>query len=214
VRPWELGLAELNEPGAFPEVELMRDRLRQWRFYHHFRSDPDSPLRTSQPGYRSPMLDSAGGNLAATFQTIREIGDEEALDSAVAAAFEGGYAMVDVHPNRHFELSVTIPGLSRPLQPSEFSDGQLRYLALACALLSPRPPGFLVLNEPETSLSAATLAHLGKLIVAAKEHSQVWLTTHSPSLADSLEAVGAAAVRLEKVAGETRIEGESAMARM
>lgn len=214
VRPWELGLAELNEPGAFPELALMRDRLQQWRFYHHFRSDPESPLRASQPGYRSPVLDSDGANLAATFQTIREIGDEEALDAAVAAAFEGGEAVVSVAPNRHFELRVHIPGLSRPLVPGEFSDGQLRYLALACALLSPRPPGFLVLNEPETSLSPATLEHLAKLILAAREHSQIWLTTHSNTLAEALATSGASVVRLEKVKGETRIEGEPAIDRM
>ena len=34
---------------------------------------------------------------------------------------------------------------------AELSDGTLRYLCLLAALLSPRPPTFLVLNEPETT---------------------------------------------------------------
>ena len=43
-------------------------------------------------------------------------------------------------------------GLLRPLKAAELSDGTLRYLLWIAALLTPRPPGLLVLNEPETSL--------------------------------------------------------------
>ncbi|KRP58087.1 hypothetical protein TU79_21505 [Pseudomonas trivialis] len=32
------------------------------------------------------------------------------------------------------------------------SDGTLRYLLLIAALLTPRPPSMMALNEPETSL--------------------------------------------------------------
>jgi len=43
-------------------------------------------------------------------------------------------------------------GLLRPFRAGELSDGTLRYLLLVAALLSPRPPSLMVLNEPETSL--------------------------------------------------------------
>jgi predicted ATPase len=43
-------------------------------------------------------------------------------------------------------------GLLRPLKASELSDGTLRYLLLVAALLSPRPPALMILNEPETGL--------------------------------------------------------------
>ena len=39
-----------------------------------------------------------------------------------------------------------------PLSAAELSDGTLRYLLWVAALLSPRPPELLVLNEPEASL--------------------------------------------------------------
>ncbi len=42
--------------------------------------------------------------------------------------------------------------LLRPLSMAELSDGTLRFLLLAAALHTPRPPPLLVLNEPETSL--------------------------------------------------------------
>ena len=52
-----------------------------------------------------------------------------------------------------FTLAMRQSGLLRPLAAEELSDGTLRYLLLVAALLSPRPPQLLVLNEPETSLT-------------------------------------------------------------
>lgn len=78
-------------------------------------------------------------------------------------------------------------GLSRPLEPAEFSDGTLRFLCLAVALLSPRPPAFIALNEPENSLHPQMLPALASLIAEASRYSQIWLTSHSPELATLIE---------------------------
>jgi predicted ATPase len=58
-------------------------------------------------------------------------------------------------------------GLPRPLKTSELSDGTLRYLLLVAALLSPRPPALMILNEPETSLHPDLLPPLARLIAQA-----------------------------------------------
>ena len=49
------------------------------------------------------------------------------------------------------------------------SDGTLRYLLWTAALLTPRPPELMVLNEPETSLHPDLLPALARLIVHAAE---------------------------------------------
>ena len=54
---------------------------------------------------------------------------------------------------------------------SELSDGTLRYLLLVAALLSPRPPALMILNEPETSLHPDLLPPLARLIVQASKRS-------------------------------------------
>ncbi len=99
--------------------------------------------------------------------------------------------------------------LPRPLELRELSDGTLRFLCLAAALLSPRPPTLLALNEPETSLHAGLLPALGRLVARAAAHSQIWVTTHSRVLADEIAA--AARVRpFELLLGtnlETQIAG-------
>lgn len=55
------------------------------------------------------------------------------------------------------------------------------------ALLSPRPPAFIALNEPENSLHPQMLPALASLIAEASRYSQIWLTSHSPELAQLIE---------------------------
>jgi predicted ATPase len=116
-----------------------------------------------------------------------------------------------------FELTLSQPGLLRPLRTAELSDGTLRYLLLAAALLSARPPGLLVLNEPETSLHPDLLGPLAHLITTAVAATQVVVVTHSQPLIRHLQAEAADEVgdlritRLVKRSGETLIEGQTSL---
>lgn len=139
------------DPRQVPELLGLRERIRSWRFYDHFRSDAEAPARRPQIGTHTPVLGADGADLAAALQTIREIGDAAALDEAVDDAFPGSRLHID-NPGGRFEVLIEQPGLLRPLRTAELSDGTLRYLLWIAALLSPRPPALLVLNEPETSL--------------------------------------------------------------
>jgi predicted ATPase len=73
-------------------------------------------------------------------------------------------------------------GLLRPLKAAELSDGTPRYLLLVAALLSPRPPGLMILNEPETSLHPELLPPLARLIAATSKRSQIVLVSHASPL--------------------------------
>lgn len=173
----------VGEPHKYPEISQVRETMRKWRFYHEFDISKKSALRTANVGHRSPVLFSDGANLAAAFQTIIEIGDEELLTEILAEAFpECTFYCENV--NSLFEMKMRRQGVRRPLLASEMSDGTLRFLCLAVALLSPRPPSFFALNEPENSLHPLLLPALAKLIVEASRYSQIWLTSHSPELAD------------------------------
>jgi predicted ATPase len=83
----------------------------------------------------------------------------------------------------------------------------LRYLLWIAALLSPRPPSLLVLNEPETSLHPDLLAPLARLIGRAAKHSQVFVVSHAATLIAGLTAQGCQSLVLEKELGETRVQG-------
>src|SRR6202042_3417488 len=103
------------------------------------------------------------------------------LNTAVADAFPGGSIDV-VDANGYFEVEMRQHGLLRPLKTSELSDGTLRYLLLIAALLTPRPPPLMILNEPETSLHPDLLPPLGRLIAQAAKTTQVWVVSHANRL--------------------------------
>ena len=206
ISKYESVLSQIIDPHLYPEISTVRHQIVSWRFYHHFRTDPESPLRQPQIGFYTPVLSHDGSDLATALQTILEIGDAAALRQTIADTF-GGATLVIEAADTLFTTSLRIPGLLRPLQAREFSDGQLRFLCLCAALLSPRPPSLLALNEPETSLHPDVLDSLALLIVRASQNTQMWITTHSRLLADSIEKHSRVPrVRLCMTDGETQVE--------
>lgn len=159
--------SQVADPSATPEVFQLRDTIRSWRFYDHFRTDTEAPARQPQLGTRTPVLHHDGHDLAAAMQTILEIGDVEALHTAINDAFPGASLSIACQQDGRFSIEFHQQGLLRPLSGAELSDGTLRYLLWVAALLTPRPPSLMVLNEPETSLHPDLLPALGRLIIRA-----------------------------------------------
>jgi predicted ATPase len=194
------------DPREAQELLVMRERMRAWRFYDHLRTDIEAPARRPQVGTRTPALAGDGGDLAAAIQTIREVGNAEALDAAIEHAFPGHTIDVAI-TGSYFEIEMRQPGLLRPLQATELSEGTLRFLLLTAALFSPRPPGLMVLNEPENSLHVDLIPALARTIGEAAARSQVILVTHSEALIGNLLAdFDCREVRLRKELGETLAE--------
>ncbi|MDA7949462.1 MAG: AAA family ATPase [Hyphomicrobiaceae bacterium] len=194
------------DPENMLELLVMREGMKAWRFYDHFRTDAEALARRPQVGTRTPVLSSDGHDLASAIQTIVEIGDRDQLAGHIDDAFPGAELALS-EADGLFELTMIQRGLLRPLRTAELSDGTLRYLLLVAALLSPRPPSLLVLNEPETSLHADLLPALSRLIVSASKRSQVIVVSHAAPLVKALiEVEGCSVLSLHKTLGETRIE--------
>lgn len=205
---FESMFTQLADPERAPEVLTMREMIRGWRFYDHFRSDRDAPARLPQLGTRTPVLSHDGSDLAAAWQTIREIGDRAALEEAVDDAFPGASVGVDISGDR-FMLTFKQHGLLRPLSAAELSDGTLRYLLWIAALHTPRPPSLMVLNEPETSLHPDLLPALARLIGKAAAKTQLWVISHASRLIAALEDLPECnAIALEKELSQTRVIGQ------
>jgi predicted ATPase len=204
-------MTEYADPRSAPEMIAVREQIRSWRFYDHFRTDELAPARQVQIGTHSPVLADDGANLAAALQTIREIGDGEALDTAIGDAFPGARVEIVNHEGR-FEVALRQEGLLRALRGAELSDGTLRYLLLAAALLSPRPPALLVLDEPETSLHPDLLPSLARLIARASRQSQVLVVSHAPRLVAALERESLSqSIVLARKLGATALANDEAL---
>lgn len=202
-------LASIADPQRAPEMLEIREAVRGWRFYDHFRTDPEAPARTAQIGTFSPVLHHDGSNLAAAIQTITEIRPDDALAIAVEDAFPGSRLSVKAQ-NGRFELLLQQHGLIRALSAAELSDGTLRYLLWAAALLSPRPPELMVLNEPETSLHPDLLPALARLILAAAKSTQIIVVSHAAQLIGELTTAAICTrLHLLKEFGETKLDGRT-----
>lgn len=204
--PYESMMTHAADPKELSELLILRERMRRWRFYDHFRTDAEAPARGARVGTRTPALAADGSDLAAALQTIREIGDEAGLDRAIEDAFPGAAVEIEDAGGK-FELRMRQHGLLRPLGAAELSDGTLRYLLLLAALLTPRPPGLIVLNEPETSLHPDLLPPLARLIREASSGCQIIVVSHAAPLVDALGRAGARSYALMKTLGETEVEG-------
>jgi predicted ATPase len=199
--------SQLLDPSSAPEVGALRRRLRGWRFYDNLRTDREAPARMPQVGTRTAALHHDGRDLAAAWQTIREIGDGGRLDELVAGALAQSVVQISSQDDGRLMVQLQQPGILRALRAHELSEGTLRFLMLAAALLTPRPPSMMVLNEPEVSLHPELIPPLAQLIGEASEKMQIWVVTHNQALVSLLSKVeGSRQILLRKELGQTLAE--------
>jgi predicted ATPase len=211
LHPFDSMLASIADPQRAPEMLAVRESIRGWRFYDGFRTDMTSPVRTPQIGTFTPVLNNEGTDLAAALETITMLGDAEGLARTIEDAFPGSRLWIE-DQNGRFVLQLQQHGLLRPLTAAELSDGTLRYLLLTAALLTPRPPELMVLNEPETSLHPDLLPALARLIAAAAARTQILVVSHAQTLVGALEESGRCGrLQLEKSFGETVLAGTTVL---
>ena len=68
----------------------------------------------------------------------------------------------------------------------QFSDGSIRFIALAALLLQPAQtmPNVIILDEPELGLHPYAISQLAEMIKDASIHAQVIIATQSKDLVD------------------------------
>src|SRR5882757_618221 len=208
LQPFESMMDMIADPQRAAEVVALRDQIRTWRFYDHFRTDVEAPARQLQIGTYTPVLSHDGRDLAAALQTIMEIGDAPALEAAISDAFPGAELRITGQDGR-LAVAMRQHGLLRPLSAAELSDGTLRYLLWTAAMLTPRPPCLMVLNEPESSLHPDLLPALARLIGVAAKSTQIFVVSHASRLIAALKENSAClSVELDKQLSETQILGQ------
>jgi predicted ATPase len=93
-----------------------------------------------------------------------------------------------------------------PMQPYHFSDGSIRFICLATALLQPVPPATIIIDEPELGLHPSAIGILAELIQNASKRTQLIIATQSPVLVDNFA--------VENVIVVNRKEGASTFERL
>ncbi len=194
---------QLGEPHRFPEVSRVRETLRRWRFIMNSRL---AVIRrcVGRPWVTVRQSSTAMARISPPpFRPLSRSARRRFCVNPCRTPFRLPVYCENEHSR--FALKMRREGIRRPLLAAEMSDGTLRFLCLAVALLVRARRRFWRSMNRRTAC-IATCCPRWRLIIEASRYSQIWLTSHSAELAE-LIAAGAPCQRyaLENRGGETRI---------
>jgi len=183
-------LSQLRFFNEFPIPSSARLLLANMAFYPGFDVTRFSALRTKAAEIRPvPTLAPNGENLGTVLHDLLTRYDFKSVAEELRDFLRVAYpAFEDIHCDTTFGsppqvlVRVRECGMPRSIELWELSDGMLRFLCLATALLNPAAPPLIAVDEPELGLHPRLLPIVGDLIKSAAERTQVLVTTHSPDL--------------------------------
>ncbi|HUY33593.1 MAG TPA: AAA family ATPase [Pirellulales bacterium] len=182
--------------------------MTSWTVYHfHDTSDTAAMRRQCSLRDNERLLES-GENLAAFLHRLRE--EEEATYTLIVDAVRlvaPFFKEFKLRPKKKkddhlLELEWKQKNSDYPLHASQLSDGTLRFIALATALLQPEPPATILIDEPELGLHPYALNTLGSLLRQARKATQLIVSTQSARLLNSFEPKDI--VVIDRAEGESR----------
>ncbi len=187
------------------------DAVSSWMVYHFHDTSETATMRRKRTTRHFEELQADAGNLAAFLLRLRE--HEEATYTLIrdtirlVAPFFDDFKLRP-EPNGSGDTEVllewTQKGSSYPFHPSQLSDGTLRFICLATALLQPSPPATILLDEPELGMHPYALSVLAGLLKQASGRTQVIVSTQSAPLLDNFAPEEVVVVRRDK--GESKFE--------
>lgn len=187
---------------AFAVTELKQgdtidDAIAGWMVYHFHDTSDSAPMRQSEIVEDCAYLREDAANIAPFLKALREDGPEdvksyrEIVDAVrLVMPFFEDFTLTPIKfgPAQKVKLTWKQKGTDYPFQPYHLSDGAIRFICLATALLQPKPPSTIIIDEPELGLHPQAIAILADLIKAAASRTQVIVATQSPLLVDQFAA--------------------------
>ncbi len=180
--------------GKGPGVgHYVHDAISRWVVYHFHDTSERAAMRQSEIVEDCANLREDAANIAPFLKALREDGPEgvksyrEIVDSVrLVMPFFDDFTLTPVRfgPATKVKLTWTQRGTDYPFQPYHLSDGAIRFICLATALLQPRPPSTIIIDEPELGLHPQAIVILADLIKAASARTQIIVATQSPLLVD------------------------------
>jgi predicted ATPase len=172
----------------------VRKHLSKWRLYHFHDTSRDSPLKKSASIADNRYLRPDGSNIASMLYLFKENHPDFykriTLTIRNVAPFFDSFVLEPLELNDEIiSLEWREVGHDKYMPPSSFSDGTLRFIALATLLLQPQEykPSVILIDEPELGLHPYALSVLSSLIKSASEHSQIIISTQSAFLLDNFD---------------------------
>ena len=202
-RPWKALVVNImnnygeagisDETGSGIPIQV-RKFIDSWRIYHFHDTSSSSAMKTTQDLHDNRRLRPDGSNLAAFLCYLREKHEAsyEFIRGTVRqiAPFFDDFVLEPLALNENkIRLEWKHVGSDDYFDVSSFSDGTLRFIALATLLLQPKDlrPSVILLDEPELGMHPAAIDLLAAMVKSVSVETQVILATQSPTLVDRFE---------------------------
>ena len=186
--------------------------VSDWIVYHFHDTSSLAPMRREQPVQDNDYFRPDASNIAAYLFKLKEDDDPE-YESIVDTVrlVTPFFDTFKLEPKgKEGEERIALEWLQKnsdfPFRCSHLSDGSLRFICLATALLQPFLPSTIIIDEPELGLHPYAIEILAELVKAASKKTQIIISTQSPALVDCFEP--------EDIIVVTRENGESIFKRL
>lgn len=181
-------LLAVNALGQFaehPRVAALRKFIAGW---HVSYLTADSARGQPEAGPQE-HLTRIGDNLANVIQYLSEQHSdtlEKIFQTLRTRVPRIERVLADPMPDGRLLLQIKDAPFNAPVLARFASDGTLKMLAYLVLLHDPAPPPFIGIEEPENFLHPRLLPELAEECRAAVAHTQLLVTTHSPSFLNAL----------------------------
>jgi len=168
------------------------ESIANWMVYHFHDTSASAPMRRSEIIEDSNKLRGDASNIAPFLLELKNNEDKKKYYEEILNAIRLVIPFFDdfrldvqkLGQSEKVKLTWTQKGSDFPMQPYHLSDGSIRFICLATALLQPKPPSIIIVDEPELGLHPAAISVLAELIQVASQRTQVIVGTQSPGLID------------------------------
>ena len=214
-KPYELLLEPNFKESALADSTNSVAKSIYWmlsycKVYQFHDSSSEGPLRQACPVDTANYLQSHGNNLPSFLLFLRE----NYIDSYkriveyvrdVVPQFQDFYLEPS---NKTISLRwIDNSATDYRFNAHQFSDGSIRFIALATLLLQPEKtmPNVIILDEPELGLHPYAISQLAEMIKDASIHSQIIIATQSKDLVDHFDIDSISVVEMDKNTQSTSV---------
>jgi len=173
--------------------KIVWDILAGCKVYQFNDSSALSPMRQASTVESAHYLQSEANNLA-SFLLYLKNGYTESYERIVSYVREvvPQFKEFYLEPERGYVSLKWVDTSANDyvLSSDQFSDGSIRFIALATLLLQPEKtmPRVIIIDEPELGLHPYAIDQLIEMIKDASLHAQIIVATQSPALIDGFDA--------------------------
>lgn len=191
--------SEWNGGGHF-----VYESISNWMIYHFHDTSSTAAMRRSEIVDDNKFLRANASNIAPFLFKLREDNNssyQEIINAIqLVTPFFDDFILdiIKRGEKESVKLNWQQKGSDYPMQPYHLSDGTIRFICLATALLQPIPPPVIIIDEPELGLHPLAISILSELIQTASRRTQVIISTQSPALIDTFKIDDIVVVKREK----------------